>query len=295
MGWKKRPKKTGICDSCNEEKQVITKRNGQLECLLCNSRAARDKYINTHRRICSLCLEESIIFAENDDKFYCQNCYRNHIKNKNVCFFCNEKKISYFNKKIEKFYCSNCHSKYIRGKKVCSICNEEGIVNKYDDGKPICSRCYHKNFYEPPTGECYVCHKIDSLPVPVDDQKRICRNCDLACRRKNDAKFNIIQRLRSRLSNAFRIYSKNGKVNSSKEYGIDYQAIFEYIGECPGNRKDYHIDHIKPLCLFDFDDPEQVKEAYRADNHQWMLASENIKKGCKYIEPVLGEEDKKNE
>lgn len=91
-------------------------------------------------------------------------------------------------------------------------------------------------------------------------------------------------RLRSRLASAFNSYSKHGKVRQSKDYGIDWQAIIEYLGPCPGNRDDYHIDHIKPLSRFDFDDPKQVRKAFAPANHQWLLVADNLVKGARYAD-----------
>lgn len=89
-------------------------------------------------------------------------------------------------------------------------------------------------------------------------------------------------RLRARLVHAFRDYSTKGKQRSSDEYGIDYIAIIHHLGPCPGNREEWHIDHIKPLSLFDFDDPEQIKQAFAPENHQWLLARDNLEKHNKY-------------
>lgn len=100
----------------------------------------------------------------------------------------------------------------------------------------------------------------------------------------NDPVFRIKMRLRHRLREAFKRFSKNGKVGISKDYGIDYEAIFNHIGPCPGNLKDYHIDHIRPLSLFDFDDLEQVKRAFAPENHQWLRKEENLAKHNKVIE-----------
>lgn len=77
-------------------------------------------------------------------------------------------------------------------------------------------------------------------------------------------------RLRGLFNQAFKRYSKTGKAYKSKKYGVDFQAICEYLGPCPGDRKKYRIHHIKPLHTFDFDDPEQVKEAFSPENHQWV-------------------------
>jgi hypothetical protein len=100
-------------------------------------------------------------------------------------------------------------------------------------------------------------------------------------RLKTDETFAIVCRLRHRLYMAFQRYSKNGKVGRSKDYGIDWQAIFEHIGPCPGPLSDYHIDHIIPLSMFDHDDPEQVRQAWAPENHQWLSATENLRKHAK--------------
>jgi len=91
-------------------------------------------------------------------------------------------------------------------------------------------------------------------------------------------RFQTIKRLRRRLIHALNSYSNGGKVKSSDEYGIDYQSIFEYIGTKPDEEHIWHIDHIKPLFLFDFNDGEQIIDAFSPENHQWLTAEENLKK-----------------
>jgi 5-methylcytosine-specific restriction endonuclease McrA len=111
------------------------------------------------------------------------------------------------------------------------------------------------------------------------DQLRRLHREYMTKRRKTDPKFAVLCRLRSRLRKAFQRYSKNGKIKPSREYGIDYCAIFEHLGPCPGDG--WEIDHIIPLALFDLDDPEQVREAFAPENHQWLLKPDNIRKGKK--------------
>lgn len=96
------------------------------------------------------------------------------------------------------------------------------------------------------------------------------RKHDLVARHKHS--------LRCRLRAAFKLYSVGGKVRSSSKYGINWKAILDHIGPCPGSSKEWHIDHIVPLCHFDFDDPDQVRIAFTPDNHQWLPASMNCAK-----------------
>lgn len=89
-------------------------------------------------------------------------------------------------------------------------------------------------------------------------------------------------RLRTRLYKAFRAYSQGGKVKRADEYGVDYLAIMTHLGPCPGSG-DWHIDHVRPLASFDFDDPKQVVEAFAPSNHQWLPAQENREKHDKWV------------
>ena len=102
--------------------------------------------------------------------------------------------------------------------------------------------------------------------------------------RKIDKNFNIGHRLRSLVYSALKHYTKTGKVMKSRMYGIDYKAIIEYLKPFPEDLSKYHIDHIKPLCSFNFVNPngstnlEELKKAFAPKNHQWLLAHDNLKK-----------------
>ncbi len=76
-------------------------------------------------------------------------------------------------------------------------------------------------------------------------------------RYKKDIKFKILLLLRGRVSQAFKRYAKQGKVKSSRQYGINYEKIIEHLKPFPKNTSKYHIDHIKPLCSFDLTNPKE--------------------------------------
>jgi putative FmdB family regulatory protein len=88
-----------------------------------------------------------------------------------------------------------------------------------------------------------------------------------------DEKFRARTLLRSRLNKAVK-----GLCLANK-FKINYKAIIDYLGPCPGDKKDYHIDHIKPLVLFDLTVPEEAQKAFAPENHQWLTKEENLKKG----------------
>lgn len=102
-----------------------------------------------------------------------------------------------------------------------------------------------------------------------------------ADKRKNDSDFAIKERVRRSVLMAFKKYSDNGKkLKSSIKYGIDYQAIINHLGKFPSkNRGEWHIHHIKPVSLFNFNNPEEIKEAYAPSNLMWLDAKENIRLG----------------
>ena len=47
----------------------------------------------------------------------------------------------------------------------------------------------------------------------------------------------------------------------------------------------WHIDHIKPCSLYDLTDIEQFNECWSLSNLQPLWASDNIRKGAKYVSP----------
>jgi len=100
-------------------------------------------------------------------------------------------------------------------------------------------------------------------------------------RMKTDHAFCVKRRLRMRLRTALKASLEGRKTKRSSEYGINYEKIFQHLGPCPGALSDYHIDHIRPLCLFDFNDPEQIRAAFAPENHQWLRKEENLAKHCK--------------
>ncbi len=61
--------------------------------------------------------------------------------------------------------------------------------------------------------------------------------------------------------------------DSAIENGYSDFDIENYSGE------EYHIDHIKPCCSFDLNDPDQQRECFHYSNLQILTANENLIKG----------------
>lgn len=88
--------------------------------------------------------------------------------------------------------------------------------------------------------------------------------------------------LRNRVWRAFKMFTEQGKIYSCGGYGIDIAAIASRLGPCPGPRNEWHIDHIRPLASFDFNDPAQIQAAFSPENHQWLPAKQNLQKSWKW-------------
>jgi hypothetical protein len=107
---------------------------------------------------------------------------------------------------------------------------------------------------------------------------------------KNDPKFRVGQLVRTRLQSAFKEFSKNGKINTCNEYGIDFDAIYKHVGDRPGSGKDWHLDHIIPICVFDFDNQEHIKLSHTPENLRWLPGRLNESKGKNYVKEIFDSE-----
>ena len=65
------------------------------------------------------------------------------------------------------------------------------------------------------------------------------------------------------------------------------------IGPEPKNGNIYEVDHIIPLCMFDHNDPKQVKRAWAPENHQWLPKEINRWKSDRLIMPMTEEQKEK--
>jgi hypothetical protein len=115
-----------------------------------------------------------------------------------------------------------------------------------------------------------------------------CKCCYYVWRYQNDPYFRLQANIRNRLNEAFH-KSGASKKKDFVEYGIDFRAICDHLGPCPGDRKDYHIDHIMPLVAFDLTDPAQLMAATAPANHRWLPKRENMSKNASFDRIALGE------
>lgn len=101
-----------------------------------------------------------------------------------------------------------------------------------------------------------------------------------------DIKFTICHKLRSRFGIAIKNKHKSGSAINNLGCSIDF--FIKYIesrfkdGMSWKNHGKWHIDHIRPLSLFDLTDAKQLKKACHYTNLQPLWAEENLFKGAKY-------------
>lgn len=119
------------------------------------------------------------------------------------------------------------------------------------------------------------------LPGQRTDAQRAYMRAYWRRRIQTDWQFLLTKRLRARFAIAMRRIFAGKSYSASRDFDINWAAIIDHLGPCPGPRDLWHVDHIKPLASFNLTDPEQVRLAFAVDNHQWLPARQNISKGTK--------------
>jgi len=304
--YKKHHAKKKMCSICGKIQIIEKNIDDKVLCGRCNKIG-----YSPPKKICSLCNRLGIIRKVEGNKKICSKCYKSPPKNCSVCgrnkkvnVYVNDQPVCgtcYKGKKENCIICNKVKEVYLRNengvvckkcyrppKKICSLCGKNKEVNKLENNKPICISCY-----KTPKRICVDCKKMKHTYGYDYNHGALCHICFVRFYRKNNEASRLKGLLRCRVGQAFKSYSKNGKMKPSKKYGIDYGAIVKHLGPCPGNREDYHIDHIFPLSAFDFNIEEQVKLAFVPENHQWLKKEDNLSKNAKYNKDELNESTRK--
>lgn len=108
-------------------------------------------------------------------------------------------------------------------------------------------------------------------------------------RRAQDAEFDIVCRLRTRLYQALRAASESKKskrtfvlVGCSPADLVKHLESLFLPGMSWDNRSEWHIDHIRPCASFDLKNPEEQAKCFHYSNLQPLWARDNLVKNAKY-------------
>ena len=102
-------------------------------------------------------------------------------------------------------------------------------------------------------------------------------------RYKTDINFRLICKTRSRIYKSLKGMTK--QLSSINILGIDldtYRKWIEFQFTPEMNWSIIEIDNVKPICMFDVSDNEQLKEAFNWKNTQPLLQRDNQQKGIKF-------------
>ena len=167
--------------------------------------------------------------------------------------------------------------------KVCSKCNEEKTLNRFQFRKDrghyatVCKDCqntYRRNYY------------INNPEAKIKRQ-----NYKKNLQKENREKGNISNNVRSRLNRALKSQNASksehtfdligcsiNELNDWLEFTKPYFIPDDYEGKL-------HIDHFKPLSIFDLNDSDQLKEACHWSNLRYLTLEQNLKKSNKNPTP----------
>lgn len=111
-------------------------------------------------------------------------------------------------------------------------------------------------------------------------------------KRRTDPMYKLKSNLRTRCGAAIRAAKINKSSGTLNLLGCTPEVLKIYLeakftdGMSWDNQGNWHIDHIRPCASFDLTDPEQQKQCFHYTNLQPLWASDNIRKGAKWVHPV---------
>lgn len=110
-----------------------------------------------------------------------------------------------------------------------------------------------------------------------------------ASKRKTDIQYKLRSVLRSRLNRALSNRTKK-PVSAVRDLGCSIDALKKRLERRFHNGmtwnnygKHWHLDHIKPLAMFDLTKPSQARKAVHFSNLQPLLAKDNFSKNGRFI------------
>lgn len=168
----------------------------------------------------------------------------------------------------------------------------EGIIGKKcckcKNWQPLTEYNYSKSHWDNLRVDCKEC----LVKWRKDNREKINKNIlEYEKKRKiTDPEFKLLKTLRSRLGNAINRQNSIKSDSTIELLGCSVSFLKGYLaykfkeGMIWENHGEWHIDHIKPCASFNLLDEEEQKKCFHYTNLQPLWASENLSKGCKYID-----------
>lgn len=134
-------------------------------------------------------------------------------------------------------------------------------------------------------------HKIKEYELKRSINKKQDRNNYYKVKRREDVCFAMSRRLRCRIRTAIRNVVSGSYVKcykSTELLGCTMDEFKFYIenkfscGMCWSRFSEIHLDHIKPIILFDLTKESDLKECFHHTNYQPLWKEDNQKKGSVY-------------
>lgn len=202
-------------------------------------------------------------------KFCSRKCHRKYtyylnreqnIKNSN------EWRIKNHKPKIVNLICPDCNKQFIRKNNRQRFCSRKCCVHFFNNLNPS--------------------HKLEITRKWRNENREQFKKLNrerVKRKRAEDLNFKIRHNMRCRINELTKkLMRKEVRQLYKKEINI-HNIAKALIINLPKdyNKKKYHIDHIIPLCSFDLTKEEDMRKAFAVDNHRWLLAEDNLKKGKK--------------
>lgn len=264
------------CKKCREYQKAIKER------LKCEH--------NKRKSDCREC-DGSSFCEHNKQKSKCKECggasICKHNKLKSRCRECDGSAFCIHDKR--KSDCKNCGGASIcphdKLKSICHDCGGSQIC-PHDKLKQYCRDCKGSSFciHDKLKSICRDCG--GSQICPHDKQKKACKECKPQLYLINLQRRAIYRCLKS--SNLEKTKPSIEYLGCSAEYFIEYfkkkMDLFNQFSEIEMTWNNIHIDHIKPVSLFNLDDEDEFLSCCHYTNLQPLLAEINLNKSDKWSE-----------
>ena len=280
MNTYQKRKKNGLCCRCGKELPMVNK-------TCCQNCLHKEKARSQKRQ--KKLLKQGL----------CKICGQNVLHTKNLCLSCSTKQnlqsIEIKRQRAKNKICTSCGKNKVElNKKMCRKCLDYFKLKRYNatskfiqsglcrycgknapsKNKSICNDCstYHKMRRKVLCGQslCPKCMK------PSKTNSNLCVNCS------------IKRNLRNRINTMVKRNQAKKHTSTLKLIGCSVQFLKRHLqkqfkeGMEWDNYGEWHIDHIKPLSLFDLTQEEEQRKACHYTNLQPLWAFDNLSKGNKY-------------